>query len=69
MKFLARNYEKHTWARILVAPGLTLQKLTTREPELDMLEVSIAALQAVLESEGLAENSVQTESVPYAEQG
>ena len=30
-------------------PGLQLQKLTTREPDLDELAVSIASLQAVLE--------------------
>jgi uncharacterized protein YqhQ len=29
-------------------PGLQLQKLTTREPDLDQLAVSIAALEAVL---------------------
>jgi uncharacterized protein YqhQ len=31
----------------LVAPGLAMQKLTTREPDEEMLEVAIAALQAV----------------------
>jgi uncharacterized protein YqhQ len=29
-------------------PGLQLQKLTTREPDLDQLAVAIAALEAVL---------------------
>ena len=29
-------------------PGLQLQRLTTREPDLDQLAVSIAALSAVL---------------------
>jgi len=29
-------------------PGMQLQKLTTREPDLSQLEVAIAALQAVL---------------------
>jgi uncharacterized protein YqhQ len=29
-------------------PGLQLQKLTTREPDLDQLAVAIAALDAVL---------------------
>ena len=32
-------------------PGLQLQRLTTREPDLDQLAVSIAALEAVLEVE------------------
>ena len=36
-------------------PGLWLQKLTTREPDLDQLEVAIASLRAVLTAEQLAE--------------
>jgi uncharacterized protein YqhQ len=35
----------------LLAPGLWLQRLTTREPTLDQIEVSIQALQRVLERE------------------
>jgi len=37
---------------ILLAPGLWLQRLTTREPSLDQLEVSIRALREVLDREG-----------------
>jgi uncharacterized protein YqhQ len=33
--------------RLLVRPNLALQHLTTRQPSLDMLEVSIAAFQAM----------------------
>jgi uncharacterized protein YqhQ len=33
--------------RLLIAPNLALQRLTTREPNLDMLEVSIAAFNAM----------------------
>jgi uncharacterized protein YqhQ len=36
----------------LLAPGLWLQRLTTREPALDQLEVSIRALKDVLQREG-----------------
>jgi uncharacterized protein YqhQ len=36
------------WVQAIMYPGLQLQKLTTREPDLDQLAVSIAALQAVL---------------------
>lgn len=36
------------WVRWISAPGLQLQRLTTREPSRDMLEVAIAALRAVL---------------------
>jgi uncharacterized protein YqhQ len=36
----------------VLAPGLWLQRLTTREPSLDQLEVSIRALKDVLRLEG-----------------
>jgi uncharacterized protein YqhQ len=39
----------------LLAPGLWLQRLTTREPSLDQLEVSIRALKGVLSLESRAE--------------
>jgi uncharacterized protein YqhQ len=52
---LIRFAGKHTDNRILMtllAPGLWLQRLTTREPTLDQLEVSIRALREVLDLEG-----------------
>jgi uncharacterized protein YqhQ len=48
---LIRFAGKHSGNRILMtllAPGLWLQRLTTREPTLDQLEVSIRALREVL---------------------
>jgi uncharacterized protein YqhQ len=48
---LIRFAGKHSGSRILMtllAPGLWLQRLTTREPTLDQLEVSIRALKEVL---------------------
>ena len=39
------------WVQIVMWPGLKLQLLTTREPDLDQLAVAIAALEAVLELE------------------
>src|SRR3954447_19246366 len=48
---LIRFAGKHQGNRLLMAllaPGLWLQRLTTRQPSLDQLEVSIAALQEVL---------------------
>jgi uncharacterized protein YqhQ len=47
IKWFGRNRTKR-WARILMAPGMQLQKLTTREPDLSQLAVAIAALEAVL---------------------
>jgi uncharacterized protein YqhQ len=52
---LIRFAGQHTGNRILMtvlAPGLWLQRLTTREPTLDQLEVSIRALKDVLQREG-----------------
>jgi uncharacterized protein YqhQ len=50
IKFAGRNRSRG-WVRALMWPGLKLQLLTTREPDLDQLEVAIAALQAVLARE------------------
>jgi uncharacterized protein YqhQ len=52
LKFSARH-ESAWWARILIAPGLAMQKLTTREPEDAMVEVAIHALKRVLKEDGL----------------
>lgn len=55
---LIRFAGKHQDNRILMtllAPGLWLQRLTTREPSLDQLEVSIRALKEVLKLEDRAE--------------
>jgi uncharacterized protein YqhQ len=52
---LIRFAGKHTDNRILMtllAPGLWLQRLTTRQPTLDQIEVSIGALREVLQLEG-----------------
>lgn len=54
------SYEAIRWAgrsksplvRIISAPGLALQKFTTREPKEDQIEVGIRALRAVMENEG-----------------
>jgi len=50
IKFAARH-SCNRIVRWLMAPGLALQKLTTRPPDRSMLEVAIAALQAVLATE------------------
>ncbi|HKQ18937.1 MAG TPA: DUF1385 domain-containing protein [Candidatus Eisenbacteria bacterium] len=47
IRFAGAHYDK-PWVRWMSAPGLELQRLTTREPSRDMLEVAIAALRAVL---------------------
>lgn len=47
IKFSGRHCDSRL-VQALVAPGLWLQKLTTREPDDDQLEVAIAALKAVM---------------------
>jgi uncharacterized protein YqhQ len=47
----AGKHQKNRVLMTLLAPGLWLQRLTTREPTLDQIEVSIQALQRVLERE------------------
>ena len=50
IRYAARHMDKQ-WVRILMIPGLNLQKLTTREPTLEQIEVAIAALRAVFTAE------------------
>lgn len=45
------NYSHLATVRLIVKPNLALQRLTTREPSLEMLEVSIAALQTMRKAE------------------
>ena len=47
IKWAGRNRGRG-WVRSLTWPGMQLQKLTTREPDLAQLAVAIAALEAVL---------------------
>jgi uncharacterized protein YqhQ len=48
----AGKHPQNAALRTLLAPGLWLQRLTTREPTLDQIEVSIRALREVLRLEG-----------------
>jgi uncharacterized protein YqhQ len=56
IKWAGRN-RRRRWVQLIMYPGLQLQRLTTREPDLDQLAVSIAALQAVLAVETPGETS------------
>ncbi len=51
LKWSARN-ETSRLVRMLVAPGLALQKLTTREPDESQLEVAIRSMEEALEENG-----------------
>lgn len=45
IRFAGRS--EQSWVAYVIAPGLLLQKLTTREPSDDQIEVAIKALEAV----------------------
>jgi uncharacterized protein YqhQ len=66
IKWFGRN-RNHRWARVLMWPGLQLQRLTTREPDALQLAVAIAAMEAVLAvespGEAVAEDLVGLEVV------
>ena len=47
IKWAGRN-RRRAWVRAVMYPGMQLQRLTTAEPDLDQLAVSIASLKAVL---------------------
>jgi len=64
IRFAAKHMDK-AWVRAAMKPGLLLQKLTTREPSLDQVEVAVASLRAVLTAEQLAEvNARATRTLP-----
>ena len=54
IRFAGKNTDQR-WLLALLAPGLWLQRLTTRKPTLDQIEVSIHALEEVLERENRAD--------------
>jgi len=44
---LSAKHSDQGWARLLSAPGVWLQRITTKTPSDDQIEVAIAALEAV----------------------
>ncbi|MFC1566272.1 DUF1385 domain-containing protein [bacterium] len=55
IRFLGKHHHKK-WAKILLWPGLFLQKLTTKEPDNEQIEVAINALNAVVIAEASETN-------------
>lgn len=65
IRFAARHVRSRV-VRILMAPGLALQGITTRQPDREQLEVAIASLEAVLseeESREVVERPILPEAV------
>lgn len=54
---------KSKLANILAYPGLMLQKLTTKEPDLRQLEVAIAALKAAEGIEDIVEEKIEVNNI------
>jgi uncharacterized protein YqhQ len=65
MRFTAARVDR-PWVRVLIAPGLTLQRLTTREPDERMIECAIAALKPVLAADGIEWQTAQSDAQPAA---
>lgn len=55
----AGRHNDNPWIHKLILPGLLLQKLTTREPADEMIEVAIASVKAVVPVDGKAVVSLQ----------
>jgi len=53
IQWAAKNMDKSKFVNAIMQPNLWLQKLSTREPSLDMLEVSINAFTTMLQKEDL----------------
>lgn len=59
----AAKYSHSRFMKAVMAPGLMLQKLTTKRPDESQLEVAIHALNKVLEAEGLKSPSQEESDV------
>jgi uncharacterized protein YqhQ len=57
---LSGKTRDNTVTKVLIAPGLWLQKITTKEPSQDQLEVAIASLEAAL---GITESKLPSKRV------
>jgi len=53
LRLSARHYHRG-WVRTLIAPSLSLQQLTTRDPDDTMIKTAIAALLPVLAADGVS---------------
>jgi uncharacterized protein YqhQ len=64
IKLASRN-EDSAFFKIAMLPGLALQKITTKPPTLDQIEVAIAAMQAVApEEHGGTPEAAPAEAAP-----
>jgi uncharacterized protein YqhQ len=64
IRFSSRNMDRGL-IRLAILPGLWMQKLTTREPSDDQLEVALAALERALHGQSPAAGDVRGEQMPF----
>jgi len=61
---IASNHQDNLFIKIIMKPGLWLQRLTTKEPSEDEIEVAIAALQKLLSLEGVEKREEVETAMP-----
>jgi uncharacterized protein YqhQ len=66
IRWTARHLD-NPLVRMMIRPNLALQRLTTREPDAAMAEVSITAFNAMLEMEAALEAAAQAQPAPGLE--
>jgi uncharacterized protein YqhQ len=51
------------WGKILITPGLWLQKITTKEPDISQIEVALVALRCALGQEEASKYTLETQDL------
>jgi uncharacterized protein YqhQ len=62
----ASKHPKQIWVQALVLPGRLMQKLTTREPKDDQLEIALSAMRAALRREAELKTIDSTQAIAIA---
>jgi uncharacterized protein YqhQ len=65
---LGAQFYHHRWMRILLAPSMALQKLTTRTPDDSMLDVAAVALRRVLAADEMIDRAALADGAVQADQ-
>ena len=60
----AGNHSENPFVKVLLWPGMQMQRMTTREPDDDMVEVAIAAMTPIIAREELEERRAKGEDEP-----
>jgi uncharacterized protein YqhQ len=64
----ASSHPGQLWVQLIVWPGRLMQRLTTREPSEDQLEIALAAMQAALHREATLETVAVAEARAYVKE-